>query len=694
MAVWLTMRLSQGTPNETARTNTVTATVTVHYNGGSYNGNSPSGTVTINGQSSSFSCNFNYAGIGQGAATTGTGSVVAATRTVTVPYGSSTTKTVYASASFNSGTASGTVSTSGSISLTPISAGGSSGGGGDDGGEEWDPDNPGGSGGITGNVGNCTIIGGTLFYSEKESLNYYLNTTFTVTSDDYIPYTYVLKFTTPSDVGYSHSLAVNLSGAKSYVYDEGDYRICYALCESDENHNMYLRATSIVNDPTQLASGSLSNREWFSMPFTIETNELQSNKEYYLIFWIPSDTGFVATAGADPTEYHGVTLNYIPSKEEEYRYLWIKHEEGLTVTLHRYDSGGDAYIDISDDSTDGLKDGNLWHVFIMRSGDYFRFSLEALPGYTLGEITTIGVQYNENRLDWSFDPNITDNAYVTATVTNDNTGSTYTEPTILWILADEGTTITVNRVYTTSNSEERGSYIGELTEPDVTDEDDYGIWYGFKVWYDEKFKITANALAGYTIDMYELDPDFVFGGYTGYAFNFETGHLHYYPNTDEWDLYTSSLDVEPWIYASANKNIPKGVFYIDNGIEYTAYQCYIDNGTSWDLVGGSPSGGGHIEFSGTVTTNKYETAASVNCGFSPDLVVLHLSEMYEEYHLSCAASFDVHNGAVNTAVWSYQEDGWIDMYIHREDQGFYVYAYDPDDNAIALTFNYVAIKYT
>lgn len=96
---------------------------------------------------------------------------------------------------------------------------------------------------------------------------------------------------------------------------------------------------------------------------------------------------------------------------------------------------------------------------------------------------------------------------------------------------------------------------------------------------------------------------------------------------------------------------------------------------------------------GTLFTNADETAVSVDCGFYPDLVVLHSSETYEGYHCSCAASFDVHNGAVNTAVWSNQKDEWIDMYIHREDQGFSVYACGPDKNAIALTFKYVAIKY-
>lgn len=150
MAVWLTMSLSQGTPNTTARTTTVSATLTIHYNGGSYDGTQPSGTITIDGQSFPFVKNFNYAGVGQGAATQGEGST-SITVTATVPYGTSSSRTVYASASFSR--ASG--GASGAITLTPISSGGSSGGGDDgddDNTEEWDPDNPGtgGSGGGSG----------------------------------------------------------------------------------------------------------------------------------------------------------------------------------------------------------------------------------------------------------------------------------------------------------------------------------------------------------------------------------------------------------------------------------------------------------------------------------------------------------------------------------------------------------------
>lgn len=310
MAVWLSMSLSQGTPNETTRTNTVTASVKVHYSGGSYNGNSPSGTLTIDGQSFNFTCNFNYAGIGQGAASTGTGSVTATTRTVTVSYGSSTTKTVSASASFNSGTASGTVTASDSISLTSISAGGSSGGGGDDGGEEWDPDNPGsGSDGPTANAGNCTNVEQTCFYRETERLTYGQISTLHVSNDSFFAYVGIIKFTTPDFSGVSTSLDVNLS-TKGWS-GEANRPMRYALCTSDYNHNNYLRATADVYDPNQIVRGSMVLIDYFS-PFTIQTDKLKGNTEYYLIFWISppvvagESSGFIAEAAP----YHGIAVNY------------------------------------------------------------------------------------------------------------------------------------------------------------------------------------------------------------------------------------------------------------------------------------------------------------------------------------------------------------------------------------------------
>ena len=327
MAVYLSLSLSQGTPNTTTRTTTVTATVKVHYSGGSYNGNSPSGTLTIDGQSFSFTCNFNYAGIGQGAASTGSGSVTACTQTVTVSYGSSSTKTVSASASFASGTASGTVTASDSITLTSIGSSGGSSGDGDDGGEEWEEGGDSGSGGVV-NQGNATIVGAAFFYTEGETLKYYNNTTCSI--DNYRPTVYVLKFKTPTFVGVSQSLDVNLSAAGT----DSNTGVCYALCESDANHDMYFKANTTVDDPYQIATGSLSKAEWESMPFSIETTELESGKNYYLVFWIPYGSGYNDFASAGLPTSHSINLNYtdvIPTSTSGVAYVdggseFVKYE--------------------------------------------------------------------------------------------------------------------------------------------------------------------------------------------------------------------------------------------------------------------------------------------------------------------------------------------------------------------------------
>lgn len=349
MAVWLSLSVSQGTPNATARTNTVTASVTVHYSGGSYNGNSPSGTLTIDGQSFNFTCNFNYAGIGQGAVTTGTGSVGAASQTVTVSYGSSTTRTVYVSASFASGTASGTVTASDSISLTPISSGGSSGGG-DDGGEEWeDPDNPGSGGSDSGDIvvtpGNCTVIGQDIIDSEKDRLDYSLEEELTVGFYTIWKFITVVNFTTPKFDGVSQSLTVNLYSTSvnfTSVYDT----ICFALCRSDFNHGGYFGSTSVVTDPNQITRGSLSQAEWTSMPFTIQTSELESETAYYLIFWVPSDNGY---ASAGKAQYHSITVNYTDSDDSD-----------NTVRIDASGTGFGTYTILIDTNGTGFEEYEAW----------------------------------------------------------------------------------------------------------------------------------------------------------------------------------------------------------------------------------------------------------------------------------------------------------------------------------------------
>lgn len=142
----------------------------------------------------------------------------------------------------------------------------------------------------------------------------------------------------------------------------------------------------------------------------------------------------------------------------------------------------------------------------------------------------------------------------------------------------------------------------------------------------------------------------------------------------------------------------RGVFYIDNGTEYAEYECYIDNCTGWDLLGGGSTGESeYYRKEGTVRTDGSGggTPVSVNCGFAPDLVVLHLNENESGVVFSSAASFDVHNGPVVTATYSLAMNGNVSLYVDRDDQGFLVISYfENQSNPFSLTLNYVAIKYT
>lgn len=294
ISVYITLSTSQGVPNQTARTTTVTATVTVHYNGGSYNGTSPAGILTVDGSSVGFNCNFNYAGVGQGAATTGSGSVVACTSTFTVSYGSASTRTVYVHASFASGTASGTVTANTSISLTPISSGSGSGGSsGEDSGEDSgvvSPGNPGGNWVLA--PGNATIDGQTHYDSYSQRFYDYTGSTAfighdfnqTYWTEEYI--VAIVRFRTPVFEGKSTYVDIALQADDNT--NIGPVNV--ALCSSDENCYSYIKASDTVEDEYQIATAplltSVSNNDGAIYQSIIETSELNSDTYYYLIMWL------------------------------------------------------------------------------------------------------------------------------------------------------------------------------------------------------------------------------------------------------------------------------------------------------------------------------------------------------------------------------------------------------------------------
>lgn len=115
MAVSISLAITQNNQNIANNTSNVTVKVTAAWTYGSFNrtGNA-SGSITIDGTKYSFS------GITFNSGQTTTGSQVIMTKTVNVSHNADGSKTLNCSASFVTGTNSGTVNTSGSKALTTI----------------------------------------------------------------------------------------------------------------------------------------------------------------------------------------------------------------------------------------------------------------------------------------------------------------------------------------------------------------------------------------------------------------------------------------------------------------------------------------------------------------------------------------------------------------------------------------------
>jgi hypothetical protein len=196
--------------------------------------------------------------------------------------------------------------------------------------------------------GNAAPIGQCLVQSSSIS-DYYTDYYFeALYADVSLPYTNVviLKFVTPEFEGTSTSLDVNLYDIYASQYLS---HICCALCTSDENHAMYLDAgPTVIDDKHQLDCVIISKDKLnqSSMPFSIQTNKLESKKYYYLIFWVPMDNPKGGSLEIGPARYHGLTVNYIKSE----KYIYIDNGSNLDkYECYIYDSSKyskyECYID-------------------------------------------------------------------------------------------------------------------------------------------------------------------------------------------------------------------------------------------------------------------------------------------------------------------------------------------------------------
>ena len=221
MAVWLSMSLSYGGAGDHSNTSRVNVSVTVHWDTTSYNGNNPPLNVAADGLTDTVNVSFN------------TGRTSSGSQTIYSKYWNighdtnGSARTVSFSASYATGTSSGTVSTSSSLYLNAIggsSSGGTSGGDSGDSGDSGD-DSGGSSGGGTSipdtpssNIQrhpdtNCIYLGSSLTGET------YSNTDIILVTDAYI------KFRTPSDLISCKDIRLIIpNNGFGFVFDPGtDY---------------------------------------------------------------------------------------------------------------------------------------------------------------------------------------------------------------------------------------------------------------------------------------------------------------------------------------------------------------------------------------------------------------------------------------------------------------------------------------
>ena len=247
---------------------------------------------------------------------------------------------------------------------------------------------------------NCPIIGQCLITKNQTSLNYSENSEFTLKYHWEEPYIVAIKFYIPEFSGTSPALEVNLGGTKA-DFNVQDYSICYALCVSDSNYANYVLNSSAVNDSFQIERGTLSREEWTSMPFRTKIQNL-TDGYYYLIFWIPSDNGFVVSASAGSASSHKINLIY-STTDDEYT-LHINQGNGTEVSVERIDSSQED-VDYSYKNGDYrvfLSDGDaIWYE------DVFSITASALPGYKIDQYYDI----EDQLIPFSASPELT-NMYI------------------------------------------------------------------------------------------------------------------------------------------------------------------------------------------------------------------------------------------------------------------------------------------
>lgn len=98
-------------------------------------------------------------------------------------------------------------------------------------------------------------------------------------------YPFILKFQAPAFLGVSQALDITLNVSKG---NSNTTRLRWALCDSDENLEMYRGTNGEVADSHQLVTGIVTMENMASDVYRsihIETTKVRSGGTYYLFLW-------------------------------------------------------------------------------------------------------------------------------------------------------------------------------------------------------------------------------------------------------------------------------------------------------------------------------------------------------------------------------------------------------------------------
>lgn len=136
----------------------------------------------------------------------------------------------------------------------------------------------------------------------------------------------------------------------------------------------------------------------------------------------------------------------------------------------------------------------------------------------------------------------------------------------------------------------------------------------------------------------------------------------------------------------------RGVFYIDNGVSWDKYECYIDDGENWIPIEYNGSYGASTRIDeGEVPVSSREL--TVNCGFKPDVVYLTAEITYDNVLSCCCFDFYVANQTELVSCLVHSNDAVAKIFAYATADGFDLYL-SGSGTSYLTTLKYAAVKYT